>query len=349
MLDNLKNISNRINQIQSQDTFNFRIIDIEDIEPSNKNLYGIRDIDELAADIKENGLYHNLVVREKEDGKYEIISGERRYNALKKLNYDKVPCQVKKNISDIDFEIMLIQANAKARELTNGEKLKQVERLKELYDVKKKNGEKIEGKTRDAIGKDLGMSGSQVGRYIKISHKLDDPLKEKFKSDEITMRQATKLSSFPKEQQQEKFEVMQHEEVKDEEFTPKVEDIKKLEAAAQPIKDMYQGVVDDENNKNTNVSDIESKLNNLVEYVNKCVKSAFYNGKVCIRNFDDSLVSTIIRNIAVEIKKGNFYLAGMGIVLSINVNDIKFVDVNESTGFAGIQTKYTEITFANLL
>jgi ParB family chromosome partitioning protein len=35
---------------------------------------------------------HNVVVRKRNDGKYEILSGERRFRALREIDYKKVPC-----------------------------------------------------------------------------------------------------------------------------------------------------------------------------------------------------------------------------------------------------------------
>ncbi|RMD04930.1 chromosome partitioning protein ParB [Clostridium autoethanogenum] len=193
---NFKDIADRVNHLDSKQDFNLQNIDIEKIVPSEKNFYGMRDIEELMEDIKANGLYHNLVVTPFDDGRYKIISGERRYLALKKLGYKKAPCQVRENINAIDSEIMLIQANAKTRELTNAEKMEQIERLKFLYDQKRKNGEKLEGKTRDLIGKDLNLSGSQVGKYQKINKDLVPELKEMFLKNNLDMSKAASIASL---------------------------------------------------------------------------------------------------------------------------------------------------------
>lgn len=52
-----------------------------------------KEIDNLVASIRDLGLLQPLVVRKKVDG-YEIISGERRFRAMKKLGRDRVPCIV---------------------------------------------------------------------------------------------------------------------------------------------------------------------------------------------------------------------------------------------------------------
>lgn len=192
---NFKGIADKVNKLDSKQDFNLQNIDIEKIVPSEKNFYGMRDIEELVEDIKINGLYHNLVVVPYED-KYKIVSGERRYHALKKLGYKKVPCQVRKDISEVDSEIMLIQANAKTRELTHEEKMKQIERLEELYKEKRKNGEKLVGKTREIIGKDLGLSGSQVGKYQKINKSLIPELKQMLQENNLDMEKAASIAAL---------------------------------------------------------------------------------------------------------------------------------------------------------
>ena len=194
----LKGLAAKVNGV---DTFTKELF-IKELIPSEKNFYGIREIEELVESIRENGLLHNLVVREKEDGTYEIISGERRYRALLELGYEKVPCQVKKNISDLDAEIMLIQANVESRELTATEKMEGINRLKAIYEEKKSLGEKVPGKIRDLIGKDMGLSGVQVGRYQKIDKDLIPELKDKLDKEEITLTQAHTLSSLKEEEQE---------------------------------------------------------------------------------------------------------------------------------------------------
>lgn len=198
MLGNLKNISDRLNQREAEQEFKLKMIDADLLAPCAKNIYGIREIEELAQDIKENGLYHNLVVRPIADDMYEILSGERRFRALSSLGYKKIPCQVREDLidKDIDAEILLIQANAKTRELTHIEKIKQIERLEDLYKEKRGNGEKLQGKTRDLIGKDVGLSGAQVGRYQKLGKNLIGGLKELLDKDKLTLNQADILASL---------------------------------------------------------------------------------------------------------------------------------------------------------
>ncbi|MDU0323818.1 ParB N-terminal domain-containing protein [Clostridium butyricum] len=199
----LKGIASRVNNINNTDDGFVQELDIDLLVPSENNFYGIREIEELAESIKEYGLMHNVVVRKRNDGKYEILSGERRFRALREIDYKKVPCRiVKDDVTELDAEVMLIQANMQQRELNLQEKMQGIKRLQEIYTEKRKSGEKLQGKTRDLIGKHLGISGVQVGRYQKIDKDLIEPLKEKLNSEDITVTQAHTLSSLTESEQE---------------------------------------------------------------------------------------------------------------------------------------------------
>ena len=196
-----------------------------------KNNFNVQYIE----DIKMNGLNHNLVVRKLDNGKYELISGERRYTALTQLVeqgneiFALVPCKVIE-ANDIDSEIILIQANAQTRELTEIEKLEQVKRLTELYKTKKKNGEKVPGKIREIIANDLKLSPTQVGRYERINKNLIPELKEILENGNLTIANASEFSSLSEDNQKVILEIINNKvEISKEEATELKVKLKKLE------------------------------------------------------------------------------------------------------------------------
>ena len=195
-----------IEELEAKDNFKVEYIDIKNIKRNEKNFYDIVNIDELAEDIKMNGLNHNLVVRKLDDNNYELISGERRYTALSKLVkegnkiFALVPYKVIE-ANDIDAEIILIQANAQTRELTEKEKLEQINKLTALYKTKKANGEKVPGRIRDIIAKDLKLSATQVGRYERVNNNLIPELKRLLEEGNLTVANASEFASLSEENQ----------------------------------------------------------------------------------------------------------------------------------------------------
>ena len=235
MLNSVSQNVKKANEIEAKNNFNVQYIDIKDIERNKKNFYEIVNVDELSEDIKMNGLNHNLVVRKLDNGKYELISGERRYTALTQLVeqgneiFALVPCKVIE-ANDIDSEIILIQANAQTRELTEIEKLEQVKRLTELYKTKKKNGEKVPGKIREIIANDLKLSPTQVGRYERINKNLIPELKEILENGNLTIANASEFSSLSEDNQKVILEIINNKvEISKEEATELKVKLKKLE------------------------------------------------------------------------------------------------------------------------
>ena len=211
-----------------------------EIEAKN-NFNEIVNVDELAEDIKINGLNHNLVVRKLNNDKYELISGERRYTAIKQLLEQEeieqakkdilslIPCKVIE-VNDIDSEIILIQANAQTRELTEIEKLEQVKRLTELYKTKKKNGEKVPGKIREIIANDLKLSPTQVGRYERINKGLIPELKQILENGNLTIANASEFSSLSEDNQRVILDIINNNvEITKEEATALKVKLKKIE------------------------------------------------------------------------------------------------------------------------
>ena len=189
-------------------TFVTRQIPLEQIRPSEKNIYGVRDIEELATTIEAVGLLHSIVVKETAKADvYEIISGERRYRAFQLLRdrgnekYASIPCKVEIYEDDEISELTLLFANSTARELSDYEKIQQAMRIKELLQNIKGKGNTISGRLREIVAEMLDVSTAQVGRMEKIHADLIPEFKEELKSQDIGIRAAYELSTLSKDEQ----------------------------------------------------------------------------------------------------------------------------------------------------
>lgn len=205
----INDILNSQSRSQKKPTFEIKYIHISKIKPSKANIYGMRGIEELADNIEMLGLLHNLDVKEADkDGMYEIISGERRYQACKLLyeagnkDFEMIPCKVESaGDSDAISELKLLYANAATRELTDYEKTYQAGRIKELLVQMKKDGYEFKGRMREIVADMLNVSPAQVGRMEKINKNLSSEFKEEFQAGNIGITAAYELSGQSQKEQ----------------------------------------------------------------------------------------------------------------------------------------------------
>lgn len=250
---------------ETENAFSVVMLDVEDLMPSKDNFYSTENIDELAAAIELSGcIEQNLVVKPEAHGKYEVIAGHRRRLAALKLveegkeEYRKLPCRIKKESDEIRDRLSLIFTNATARQLTDWEKVKQAEELKEVLieyrkalqeenkDKPKEERERI-GRIREIVAQMLNMSATQVGRMEAISNNLSQDFKEELEKGNINISTAHELSRLDKEEQKKAYE--QYEEkgelhIKDVKPEEKEEITdEQAEKAQEAIKDAIRGEV----------------------------------------------------------------------------------------------------------
>ena len=250
---------------ETENAFSVVMLDVEDLMPSKDNFYSTENIDELAAAIELSGcIEQNLVVKPEAHGKYEVIAGHRRRLAALKLveegkeEYRKVPCRIKKESDEIRDRLSLIFTNATARQLTDWEKVKQAEELKEVLteykkalqeenkDKPKEERERI-GRIREIVAGMLNTSTTQVGRMEAISNNLSQEFKGELEKGNINISTAHELSRLDEEGQKKAYE--QYEEkgelhIKDVKPEEKEEITdEQAEKAQEAIKDAVKGEV----------------------------------------------------------------------------------------------------------
>ena len=125
-VNRLKELNETIkNDNKKEEITNF--IPIDSIVFNNDNVFNIDDSDEsiaeLAQNIEEKGLLHNIVVVETKDNKYLLISGERRTKAMKYLGRETIKATIRKDLSDLEVVKMLFFAYSETREYTIEEKI----------------------------------------------------------------------------------------------------------------------------------------------------------------------------------------------------------------------------------
>ena len=145
--------------------------------PLNKEIYRLSSIEELSSSIKEMGLLEPLVI----DKKNQVISGNRRLEAIRRVGLKKV--EVKRvDISDKEVGLHLVHYN-KHRIKTAREILNESSFLHEHFVLQNKSN------TRDLVSKELGIGSSTLGK-LRVIQKHDDCLIDLIDKDILTVGQA---------------------------------------------------------------------------------------------------------------------------------------------------------------
>ncbi|ANM47004.1 chromosome partitioning protein ParB [Staphylococcus phage vB_SauS_IMEP5] len=194
------------------------------------------DITSLANDIREQGLINPPVVTPD----YELIAGERRLRALKKLDYKQIEVRVM-SVENYEHQLKIeISENEERKEFTYSERMDYAKQL-ERIEAKKAKDRQLQGKnledhgpqgrkeqTRDVVGKAAGFgSGRQYSRakYIyenadeetikevdegkKTVRKAHDELRERLKQKEATITELktdSELTSIKKKKEEKQIE-----------------------------------------------------------------------------------------------------------------------------------------------
>ena len=137
-------------------TEKIKLLDIEPNKEQPRKAFNKESLEELAASIKEHGLLQPILVTEIKDGKYRIISGERRWRASRIAGLTEVPVIVKDLSKQEIMEIALIE-NLQRENLNALEEAQAYEALMSRFALTQEQIAKQVGKSRSAIANTLRL------------------------------------------------------------------------------------------------------------------------------------------------------------------------------------------------
>ncbi|MCH5325214.1 MAG: ParB/RepB/Spo0J family partition protein [Eubacterium sp.] len=141
----------------------------------------------LAQSIKENGILQPLTVRKTEDGRYELIAGERRLRAARLAGLSVVPVIVADKTAQ-ESAVLSILENIQRSDLNYFEEAEAISRLIEYY-----------GFTQEEVAKKLGKAQSTVANKLRLL-RLSPEIKNAVISYGLRERQVRALLKLPEEQ-----------------------------------------------------------------------------------------------------------------------------------------------------
>ncbi len=167
------------------------------------------EMEQLVESIKENGVLNPVIVRELEDGSFEMISGHRRKRAAEIASMEEIPCIVR-NLTDEEATILMVDSNLQREEILPSEK---AFAYKMKMEAMKHQGKEsllpLDTKyTGDKIGKEQGDSRVQVHRYIRLTELILEIL-NMVDEKKIAFRPAVEISYLKEDEQYTLLDAMQ--------------------------------------------------------------------------------------------------------------------------------------------
>jgi ParB family chromosome partitioning protein len=166
-------------------------IPVGEIDPSPfqpRTVFDDERIDELCQTIRTHGVIQPIVVRVR-NGRYEIIAGERRWRAVKKLGLETIPAIIREFNDSQAASIALIE-NLQREGLTAIEEAVAYQKLLDLHNL-----------TQESLAQRLGKSQSTIANKLRLLH-LSEPVKQALMERKITERHARALLALDSEELQ---------------------------------------------------------------------------------------------------------------------------------------------------
>ena len=165
-------------------------------------------MDQLVESIKERGIITPVTLRQKPDGRYEIVSGHRRTKACELAGLATVKAEIKE-LSRDEAIILMVESNLQRTTILPSEKafsykmrLEAMKRQGQRTDITSTPlaGTSRNAESADRVGQSQGDSGDQVRRYIRLTS-LIQPLLDLVDAGKIAFRPAVELSYLTEEEQ----------------------------------------------------------------------------------------------------------------------------------------------------
>jgi len=190
-------------------------ISLSEIDPFPNHPFQVKNdeaMQNMTESVKTFGIQTPAIVRQKDDGRYELISGHRRKMASEIVGLTELPCIVRQ-LSDADAVIAMVDGNIQRENILPSEKAKS---YKMRLDAMNKQGKRTDltsrpvgGKSEsaDILGEQIGESGRQIHRYIRLNELIpqilemvDNSVIRDKNNLQIAMRPAVELSYIPVKQ-----------------------------------------------------------------------------------------------------------------------------------------------------
>ncbi|MGI6145227.1 MAG: ParB/RepB/Spo0J family partition protein [Clostridia bacterium] len=154
-----------------------------------RRVFDDEKLHELAASIKEHGVVQPVVVRQLNNGKYELVVGERRWRACRLLQLQKIPAVIKEYSEEQMMEIALVE-NIQRQDLNPLEEAQAYQKLLTDFNY-----------TQEQVAQKVSKSRSFVANMVRLLN-LAQPVLERLSAGDLTIGHARPLLAVEEPQEQ---------------------------------------------------------------------------------------------------------------------------------------------------
>lgn len=196
----------------------------------------------LAESISAQGLLQPILIRQKGNNEFEIISGERRLRALRMLGRDKIPCIIRSKLSDREMMLIALVENIQREDLNEIEKADAYQKLIAEYSY-----------THEMLSKQIGKSRTTITNTLRM-RTLPKEIQQMVRKNMLSMGHARALLSI----EDDKLRIELAEKILREDWS--VRDIEKRVRKAIPQKKSKQKKSGLDKNPDPNIAEALSQL-----------------------------------------------------------------------------------------
>ena len=231
---------------ESRQTEQIQQIPIAELHPFKNHPFKVLDDEAMQRTVEsvaQFGVLAPLVVRPREEGGYEIISGHRRQHAAELAGLKTLPVIVR-NMDDNQAVIQMVDSNLQRESILPSErafaykmKLEAIKNQGARSDLTSSQvGMKLQ--SLDIVGKDAGDSRNQVHRYIRLTNLIPELL-DLVDQKKISFNPAVELSYLTADEQRDFFEAMQ-----DTQNAPSLSQAQRIKKLSQEGQCSYEAIYD---------------------------------------------------------------------------------------------------------
>ena len=231
---------------ESRQSEQIQQISISDLHPFKNHPFKVLDDEAMQRTVEsvaQFGVLAPLVVRPREEGGYEIISGHRRQHAAELAGLKTLPVIVR-NMDDDQAVIQMVDSNLQRESILPSErafaykmKLEAIKNQGARSDLTSSQvGMKLQ--SLDIVGKDAGDSRNQVHRYIRLTNLIPELL-DLVDQKKISFNPAVELSYLTADEQRDFFEAMQ-----DTQNAPSLSQAQRIKKLSQEGQCSYEAIYD---------------------------------------------------------------------------------------------------------